>query len=99
MDSGCRLFIMGSECPYCSNFSVDLATPAYVNRHSLSVNGKYEQITREDLEIIGQNNDIQNYKSLIDKVANAISGFGTYAREEKLNARLIDDIRKEFIEI
>jgi len=84
---------------YDLTFSVDLAAPAYVNRHSLSVNGKYEQITREDLEIIGQNNDIQNYKSLIDKVGNAISGFDTYAREEKLNPGLIDDIRKEFIEI
>jgi serine/threonine-protein kinase HipA len=96
MEFGCRLFVMGPKCSCCSIFSVDLAAPAYVNRHSLSVNGKYEQITREDLEIIGQNNDIQNYKSLIDKVANAISGFGTYAREEKLNAGLIDDIRKEF---
>jgi len=151
MESGCRLFVMGSECPCCQvirklklpyedleqqyirmvfnvlarnvddhsknfafcmqkdgswklspaydlTFSVDLAAPAYVNRHSLSVNGKYEQITREDLEIIGHNNDIQNYKSLIDKVANAISGFDTYARDEKLNPGLIDDIRKEFPE-
>jgi len=78
-------------------FSVDIAAPAYVNRHSMSVNGKYENITREDLEIIGQKNDIQNYKKLIDKVAEAISMFGQYAREYGIDKRLIDDIRKEFL--
>ncbi|MBN1768329.1 MAG: hypothetical protein JW842_07425, partial [Prolixibacteraceae bacterium] len=46
-----------------------------------------------------KNNDIKNHKSLIDKVANAISGFEIYAREEKLNPGLIDDIRKELIAI
>lgn len=82
---------------YDLTFSVDLAAPAYVNRHSLSVNGKYENITREDLEIIGQKNDIQNYKSLIDNVAEATSMFGQYAREYEVDKRLIDDISKEFL--
>ena len=84
---------------YDLTFSVDLAAPAYVNRHSLSVNGKYENITREDLEIIGRKNDIQNYKSLIDHVAEAISMFGRYAREYEVDKRLVEEIKKEFLTV
>jgi serine/threonine-protein kinase HipA len=40
-------------------------SPAYSNRHSLTVIGKNEDITREDLETIGLNNDIQCYSALI----------------------------------
>jgi hypothetical protein len=32
-------------------FSVDLATPKYANRHSLTINGKNENITRSELAI------------------------------------------------
>ncbi len=53
-------------------YSVDLSAPAYFNKHSLTVNGKNEDITREDLEIVGLNNDIQDYKSLIDNVARVL---------------------------
>jgi serine/threonine-protein kinase HipA len=51
---------------YDLTYSVDLTAPAYSNRHLLTVNGKNEDITREDLEVTGLNNDIQDYKTLID---------------------------------
>ena len=69
---------------YDLTYSVDLTAPAYSNRHSLTVNGKNEDITHEDLETIGQNNDIQDYKTLIDTVANAIEKFEVYAKNWKL---------------
>jgi serine/threonine-protein kinase HipA len=53
---------------YDLTYSVDPSAPAYSNRHSLTVNGKNENITRGDLETIGLNNDIQDYKSLIDSI-------------------------------
>jgi len=84
---------------YDLTYSVDLTAPAYSNRHSLTVNGKNEDITREDLETIGANNDIQDYKALIDTVANAVSKFESYAEELGINEKLIENIKADFIKV
>jgi len=81
---------------YDLTYSVDLTAPAYSNRHSLTVNGKNEDITREDLETIGLNNDIQDYKTLIDTVANAIGKFGDYAKKLGVDEKLIENIKGDF---
>ena len=82
---------------YDLTFSVDLSAPAYVNRHSLTVNGKNEDITYADLETVALNNDIQNYKTLIDSVTDAVAKFEFYAMELGIDKRLIKNIRSEFI--
>ncbi len=82
---------------YDLTYSVDPTTPAYANRHSLTVNGKNENITREDLEILGLNNDIQDYKSLIDAVANAVGRFEEYASALGIDSQLIEIIQSDFI--
>jgi len=82
---------------YDLTYSVDLTAPAYANRHTLTVNGKNEDITREDLEAVGLNNDIQDYKALIDTVANAVAKFEIYAMEAGINKKLIEDIKADFI--
>ena len=74
-----------------------MAAPTYVNKQSLTVNGKNENITRKDLEIVGLNNDIQDFSTLIDKVANAISQFKAHAREFNLDMNLINSIQSDFI--
>jgi Uncharacterized protein related to capsule biosynthesis enzymes len=84
---------------YDLTYSVDVTAPAYSNRHSLTVNGKNEDITREDLETIGLNNDIQDCKTLIDTVANAISKFEDYAKELGINEKLIESIKTDFIKV
>jgi serine/threonine-protein kinase HipA len=84
---------------YDLTYSVDPTAPAYSNRHSLVVNGKNEDITREDLETIGLNNDIQDYKALIDTVANAVTNFENYAKELDINEKLIESIKADFIKI
>ena len=82
---------------YDLTYSVDLAAPVYSNRHSLTVNGKSEAITRNDLEIVGQNNDIQDYRTLIDSVAGAAANFGEYARELDIDKKLIEAIQAYFV--
>ena len=82
---------------YDLTFSVDLAAPAYANRHSLTINGKNEGITLEDLETMALNNDIQDYKALIDTVAGAISKFENYAGELGIDKRLVRNIYSEFV--
>lgn len=84
---------------YDLTYSVDLTAPAYSNRHSLTVNGKNEGITREDLEIVGLNNDIQDYKALIDTVANAVANFESYATELVIDKELIKNIKTDFIKL
>ncbi|MDR1882864.1 MAG: type II toxin-antitoxin system HipA family toxin [Prevotella sp.] len=84
---------------YDLTYSVDPTAPAYSNRHSLTVNGKSEGITREDLEIVGLNNDIHAYKALIDTVANSVSKFEAYAKEAGIDEKLIESIGADFIKV
>lgn len=84
---------------YDLTYSVDLTAPAYSNRHSLTVNGKNEDITREDLETMGLNNDIQDYRTLLDMVANAVGKFEDYAKELEINEKLIEDIKADFVKV
>ncbi|OJV33052.1 MAG: phosphatidylinositol kinase [Bacteroidales bacterium 36-12] len=84
---------------YDLTYSVDLTAPAYSNRHSLTVNGKNEGITREDLETVGLNNDIPDYKALIDTVANAVANFESYAKELVIDKELIKNIKADFIKL
>ena len=84
---------------YDLTYSVDLTAPAYANRHSLTANSKNEDITREDLEIIGLNNDIQDYKSLIDVVANAVVKFEDYAKNLGIDGKLIESIKSDFVKV
>lgn len=82
---------------YDLTYSVDLAAPAYSNRHSLTVDGRNEDITRKSLEMVGKNNDIQDYKALIDAVANAVARFDEYAKELGIDEILIATIKDDFI--
>ena len=80
---------------YDLTFSVDLAAPAYANRHSLSINGKKEGITRTDLEMIASRNDIQDYKTLINTVTDVIGQFENYAGLLDVDKRLVKNICSE----
>lgn len=84
---------------YDLTYSVDPTASAYSNGHSLTVNGKNEDITREDLETVGLNNDIQDYKVLIDTVANAVANFENYANELGIDEKLIESIKTGFIKV
>jgi serine/threonine-protein kinase HipA len=84
---------------YDLTYSVDITTPAYMNRHSMTINGKNENITREDLEIVALRNDIQDYKSLIEMVSNAVSKFRDCAVELIIDEQLIDSIESDFVKL
>ena len=84
---------------YDLTYGVDLTAPAYINRHLLTINGKNENITREDLEVLAQRNDIQDYKSLIAMVSNAVAKFSGLAVELNINRQLIDSIESDFVRL
>jgi len=82
---------------YDLTFSVDLGAPGYANRHSLTVNSKSENITRQGLESIGLKNDIKDYKILIDKVADSVGKFENLSKELEIDKKLISEIKAEFV--
>ena len=84
---------------YDLTFSVDLAAPSYVNRHSISINGKIDSITLQDLDEVAKENDIVDHKKLIDKVNAAISNFRKYAEVLDINKKLIGDIERSFVRV
>ena len=84
---------------YDLTYSVDLSAPRYMNRHSMTINGKNENITLADLEIVAQRNDIHDYKSLIEIVSTAVSKFRAYAVELKIDEQLIDSIESDFVKL
>ena len=84
---------------YDLTYGVELSAPAYMNRHSISINGKNEDITREDLETVAVRNDIPDYKSLIDTVNNAVNKFKGYATELNIDEQLTDSIAADFVRV
>lgn len=84
---------------YDLTYGVDLSAPAYMNKHSISINGKNEGITREDLNAIAQRNDIQDYRSLIDIVGNAVAKFRVFAEKLNIDKQLISSIESDFVRV
>ncbi len=84
---------------YDVTFSVDLAAPAYVNKQSLTINGKNENITREDLEAVARNNDILEYNTLIDGVKASLSTFEEYADRLNISKSLVNRIVNDFVRV
>ena len=84
---------------YDLTYGVDLSAPAFLNRHSMTINGKKENIARKDLEAVAQRNDIQDYRVLIDKVSNAVNKFNEYASELKIEQKLIENIESDFVRL
>ncbi|MEI6138366.1 MAG: type II toxin-antitoxin system HipA family toxin [Mariniphaga sp.] len=84
---------------YDLTYGVDLTAPAFLNRHSMTINGKNENISSKDLETVAQQNDIQDYKKLIDKVSNAVNKFKEYADELKIDQQLIENIESDFVKL
>jgi len=85
---------------YDLTYSVDLSAPAYMNQQSLTVNGKNHDISIKDLETVAKQNDIQDYKSLIERVIDAVSQFENIAKELDIDKGIVkmikEDISKQF---
>ena len=84
---------------YDLTFSVDLAAPGYINRHTFTINRKDEDFTRKDFEHIAIANDVHDFNGLIDQVADAVGNFERYAQEVSIEQALIDKIKGEFVKV
>lgn len=94
-------FLMGRDAKwhiaptYDYTFTVDLSAPFYVNRHSLSVDGKVEEISRRDLLELAARHDIKDAQGLIDRAVDAITRYPQFAVQAGVPAEWITLIQSE----
>lgn len=83
---------------YDLTFSVDCSAPAYCNRHTMTVNGKDERITKEDLIYFARMNGIRGAEKILSQVKGAVMRFEEFGRNvgipDKWIERISSEIRK-----
>lgn len=80
---------------YDYTFAIDPEAPHYVNRHSLSINGKLENITAEDLIQIARQYSVKSPESIINKVVEATLHYSDYAKQAGVSSQWIKTIENE----
>lgn len=77
---------------YDLTFTVDLDAPPYVNRHSLTIGGKNDEITTADLLAFAKTNGIKSAESILSEVIAAISHFPDYAQDAGIHEQWTEKI-------
>jgi serine/threonine-protein kinase HipA len=70
---------------------------SWVSRHSLSINGKRKNITREDLITVARKMNIKKPGQIIDQVAGVVSKWREYAGKVDVKKDLINVIEKTLL--
>lgn len=70
---------------------------AWVSQHSLSVNGKRKDITRNDLLEVGKNMNIKKASAIIDQVRNIMAKWHDFAAQTNVATDLRDAIGKTLL--
>lgn len=83
---------------YDYTFTVDPSAPFYVNRHSMTVNGNNQEITRKDLMAVAERFDVKGAASIIIKAAETVKNYREYATPAGVPASWITTIEKEISE-
>lgn len=54
-------------------------TGTWTNRHQMSINGKRDNFTRNDLEVVGDEMGIKDYRKKVDYITDVVSNWSEYA--------------------
>lgn len=65
--------------------------------HQMSVNGKFDDINRDDLLVFARQNNIKDAKSVIDEVCEAVSQWPQMARGCGVPQTMVDRIRGDML--
>lgn len=71
----------------------------WVNQHSLSINGKRENITRNDLLAVASNMHIKKANGIIQQINEVVSQWKVYAGETKVAPALSKSIAKTLVQL
>lgn len=94
-------FIMGRDgvwhvAPaYDFTFTVDMSAPFYVNRHSMTINGKNCAITKNDLLEIAHRFNVKGAASIIKELSYIVSNYHNYAVKAGVPEKWIRTIEEE----
>lgn len=81
---------------YDFTFTLDWEAPDYVNRHSLSINGEFEDISEKDLLEVARRYDIPNPSSIIRKALGLVEKYPDFAREAGIDTSIANSLRSHF---
>lgn len=94
-------FLMGEDgvwrvAPaYDFTFTVDHSAPFYVNRHSMTVNGKNHDISRADILYVARRFNIKGGAAMIESAVSVAAGYRRYASVAEIDARWVAIIEAE----
>lgn len=69
----------------------------WVSKHSLSINGKLSNITRQDLLDVAYQMNIKKPPMILNEIRNAIADWNTFAKQYSVEPELMDAIDKSLI--
>jgi serine/threonine-protein kinase HipA len=67
----------------------------WTQKHQMRVNGKVENITREDLHAVGDRQDVPAYKSVVNEVVETVKAWNRHAEEAGVPERETNRIRAD----
>ncbi len=82
---------------YDFTFTVDPSAPRYINRHSMTVNDRNDDIGRRDLLEVAKRYDIKCADILIDKCLNIVRNYSNYAVQAEVSHEWVRKIQAEII--
>lgn len=80
---------------YDYTFAVDPDAPHYINRHSMAINGKTQEITREDLLGLAKRYNIKSAGSSIEKAIDIARNYSIYGEKAGVSGYWIHVIHEE----
>ncbi len=69
----------------------------WTSSHQMSVNGKFDNIGREDLLMCARQNNIRNASDIIDEICEAVSAWSAIAKECDVPQKMIEAIEPHFL--
>ncbi len=69
----------------------------WVSQHSLSINGKRQNITRDDLLVVAKNMNIKKAEAIIRQINSAVSRWNDFAAQTNVRSDLRDAVSKTLL--
>lgn len=79
---------------YDFTFTVDPSAPSYVNRHSMTLNGKDHDLSAHDLLELASSFDIKGARKILNTAREAVGHFAELAKTVGLTSEMTDIIIK-----
>ena len=66
----------------------------WVSQHNLSINGKRDNITRDDLMAVAKSMNVKKANTIINEISETVKNWNTFAEQVNVNEKLKREIGK-----